>query len=192
MTAVQVLNISHPTGENAQNYVHAGQKQAGLPHLFAAVLQCPIYGCQLLCQVWKKSGKHIIFKGITSNKNSQSSHKWLMWSHLQQIMQPCYNSIVHRTRTGERLYWKINRIKPCSSVLSSWLQFCQLYGHPQFQIPQYNLKRNNFVSKFHEWLLMNLLWATNSYKWATTTFFIPLLEVWLQHSMFGNGSSWTP
>ena len=89
-------------------------------------------------------------------------------------MQPCYNSIVHRTRTGERLYWKINRIKPCSSVLSSWLQFCQLYGHPQFQIPQYNLKRNNFVSKFPEWLLMNLLWATNSYKWATTTFFYPL------------------
>ena len=89
-------------------------------------------------------------------------------------MQPCYNSTVHRTRTGERLYWKINRIKPYSSVLSSWLQFCQLYGHPQFQIPQYNLKRNNFVSKFHEWLLMNLLWATNSYKWATTTFFYPL------------------
>ena len=49
--AVQVLNISHPTGENAQNYAHAGQKQAGLPHLFAAVLQYPIYGCQLLCQV---------------------------------------------------------------------------------------------------------------------------------------------
>lgn len=33
----------------------------------------------------KKSGKQIIFKGITLNKNSQSSHKWLTWSHLQQI-----------------------------------------------------------------------------------------------------------
>ena len=29
LMAVQVLNISHPTRENAQNYWHAGQKQAG-------------------------------------------------------------------------------------------------------------------------------------------------------------------